>query len=344
METVAQARREPFLAPAHLSSFVVPSGMARSQFRAMGTTVSLLLLEEQSEDGTALVQDLFDEWERTLSRFLSDSELSQLNKRAGAYVMVSPLLYNVMEEALEAARATQGLFDPTLLYQLQQMGYDRSFEMLDLQQPANEQAARPGGAWRSIELDRYRQWIHLPEGVGVDFGGIAKGMAVDTALALLQKEGITPAMVNAGGDLSVVGTPPHETSWPIAIEGRVNEGTATKTGSPWLVPLQYGSMATSGIARRHWQKGNTLRHHLVDPRSGVSAHNNMESVSVVAARCEQAEVAAKVAFLMGMERGSKFLHNHGLSGLLVQRDGTWKTVGSWPRNEEMAAEQKEDGQ
>ena len=305
--------------------------MARSQFRAMGTTVSLLLLEEQSEEGTTLVQDLFDEWEQMLSRFLPESELSQLNRRAGAYVMVSPLLFNVMEEALEAARATRGLYDPTLLYQLQQMGYDRSFDTLDLQQPMNEQDAHPGGDWRSIELDRYRQWIHLPEGVGVDFGGIAKGMVVDAALALLQKEGLTPALVNAGGDLSVAGTPPGESSWPIAIEGSEEHDN----GSPWLVPLQYGSMATSGIARRHWQQGETLRHHLIDPRTGISAQNYMESVSVVAARCEQAEVAAKVAFLLGMERGSEFLHNHGLSGLLVQRDGTWKTVGSWPREEEM---------
>ena len=333
METVAQAHSKgQFLAPAHPSSYSVPAGIARTQFRAMGTIVSLLLPETQSEEGTALVQDLFDEWEYTLSRFLPDSELSQLNKRAGAYVMVSSLLYNVMEEALEAARATGGLYDPTLLYQLQQMGYDRSFDMLDLQQNAHEQEAHLGGDWRSIELDRYRQWIHLPEGVGVDFGGIAKGMAVDAALALLRKEGMTPAMVNAGGDLSVAGTPSGASSWPIAVENRVsereNEGQENK--SPWLVPLQYGSMATSGIARRHWQQGDTMRHHLIDPRTGVSAQNDMESVSVVAARCEQAEVAAKVAFLLGMERGSEFLHNHGLAALLVQRDGTWKTVGSWP--------------
>ena len=332
METVAQAHSKgQFLAPEHRSTFVVPSGMVRTQFRAMGTTVLLLLPEGQSEDGTARVQDLFDEWEYTLSRFLPESELSQLNRRAGAYVMVSPLLYNVMEEALEAAQATGGLYDPTLLYQIQHMGYDRSFDTMDLQQNAHEQESRLGGDWRNIELDRYRQWVHLPVGVGVDFGGIAKGMAVDAALALLREEGITAAMVNAGGDLSVAGTPPGASSWPIAIESRVNEGQSKQENkSPWLVPLQYGSMATSGITRRRWQQGNTLRQHLIDPRTGVSAQNEMESVSVVAARCEQAEVAAKVAFLLGMERGSEFLHNHGLSALLVQRDGTWKTVGSWP--------------
>ena len=45
----------------------------------------------------------------------------------------------------------------------------------------------------------------------------------------------------------------------------------------------------------------------------------------------QAEVAAKVAFLLGAEQGSEFLRRHSLAGLLVQEDGTWATVGSWPR-------------
>jgi thiamine biosynthesis lipoprotein len=290
----------------------------------MGTTITLLFPEEQVARGTALVQSLFEEWERTLSRFLPDSELSRLNRNAGQDIEVGPLLFHVLETALTAAEATHGLYDPTLLHQLTQVGYDRSFDSLDRQQAENMYSPSPGGRWRDIQIEKHTRCVRLPRGVGVDFGGIAKGMAVDAALARLQDEQVSPALVNAGGDLAVSGLPPDEAAWSIAIEDGQGEV------AHWIVPLERGCMATSGIARRQWRQGAQVRHHLLDPRTGLPAQNSMWSVSVVAARCEQAEVAAKVAFLLGMERGSEFLRSTGLSGLLLEDDGTWQAVGSWP--------------
>jgi FAD:protein FMN transferase len=73
-----------------------------------------------------------------------------------------------------------------------------------------------------------------------------------------------------------------------------------------------------------------LRHHLLDPRTGMPVSGNLWSVTVVAARCEQAEVAAKVAFILGTEKGKAFLQEHQLAGLFVDMDGRWETVGPWP--------------
>ena len=79
METVISDNHPyPALTPPELMH--VPSGMARSQFRAMGTTISLLLPVEHLQRGEETVKSLFAEWERTLSRFLPESELSQLNR------------------------------------------------------------------------------------------------------------------------------------------------------------------------------------------------------------------------------------------------------------------------
>ena len=161
----------------------------------------------------------------------------------------------------------------------------------------------------------------LPAGIKLDFGGIAKGMAVDAALASLRQSGVSPALVNAGGDLAVLGLPPDAEQWPIAVPGR--EQT-------WTIPLRHGAIATSGIARRHWWQGNTLRHHLLDPRTGLPAQSDLWSVTVVADRCEQAEVAAKVAFILGSKPGAEFLRRHRIAGLLVHEDGTWDTVEPWP--------------
>ncbi|GAC1383308.1 MAG: hypothetical protein NVSMB33_11150 [Ktedonobacteraceae bacterium] len=54
------------------------------------------------------------------------------------------------------------------------------------------------------------------------------------------------------------------------------------------------------------------------------------SVTVVTALCEQAEVAAKVAFILGSRSGADFLRKRGLAGLLVREDGTWEETEPWP--------------
>src|SRR5436190_7144710 len=81
-------------------AYTTPAGMHREEFRAMGTTISLLIPESQAEVGVQIVRTLFTEWEDTLSRFLPQSELSQLNQRAGQSVAVSDLLYTVLTTAL----------------------------------------------------------------------------------------------------------------------------------------------------------------------------------------------------------------------------------------------------
>jgi thiamine biosynthesis lipoprotein len=302
--------------------------MVRERFRAMGTTISLLLPAEQAGVGAPAVRDLFARWEGTLSRFLPESELSALNGRAGVPVPVSPLLFDVVATAVAAAQATNGLFDPALLHQMTQLGYDRSFETLPLRLPGNFALAWPGGGWRGIVLDPERRRITLPRGVGLDLGGIAKGMAVDAALDHLQALGIDTALVNAGGDLAVRGLPlgGEAESWPIRVPQR--DGT-------WTISLHHGTLATSGVARRRWRQGDEERHHLLDPRSGLSTHNGVWSVSVAADRCVQAEVAAKVACILGPSVGAAFLTAQGLSGVLVQESGEWDTAGSWPASPEV---------
>jgi FAD:protein FMN transferase len=163
--------------------------------------------------------------------------------------------------------------------------------------------------------------VTLPVGIKLDFGGIAKGMAVDAALDRLDENGISPALVNAGGDLAVLGLPPAEDSWLIAVPGRERHSS---------LPLHHGAIATSGVAHRHWRQGNILRHHLLDPRTGLPAQSDLWAVTVVADRCEQAEVAAKVAFILGSREGANFLRTHCIAGLLVREDGTWESIESWP--------------
>jgi FAD:protein FMN transferase len=300
---------------------LVPAAMRRHDFAAMGTTVSVVTEAEATGAGDA-VERLFAEWEQCLSRFRPDSDLSRLNARAGKPATVRPLLFDVLSAALRAARATAGLYDPTLLRTLERLGYDRSFELLA--QGASETPTGTShalGGWRGIELDPRTRTVTLPAGVGVELGGIAKGMAVDAAIERLRSLGARAAMVSAGGDLRVHGLPEGMASWPIAVDGGAG---------PLTVALTHGALATSGIAKRRWRQGTAERHHLLDPRDGKPSRSGLWSVTVAAATCGQAEVGAKTAFILGPRAGIEFLERKGLAGLLVGRFGASWRCGSWP--------------
>ncbi len=122
--------------------YSIPVGMAQGQFKAMGTTVTTLLPEARA-DAVEIVRSLFAEWERVLSRFLPESELSWLNAHPGQNVITSPLFSKVLASSLNAAQATQGIYDPTLLDQMVKIGYDRSFDTLSPTLPASSYDGQP---------------------------------------------------------------------------------------------------------------------------------------------------------------------------------------------------------
>jgi len=293
--------------------------MRSCRFRAMGSDVHLILPARDASAAIRDVQDLFAEWEDALSRFRPESELSRLNARAGTPVSVGPILLGAAEAALVAARATGGLFDPTLGRQLVSLGYDRSFEEMR-HAPAAADQPRRGGAWRAMVVDRPAGIVTVPAGSALDLGGIAKGMAVDAALELLDGLGIETALVSAGGDLAVIGLPPGRRAWDVRVGG---------PDGP-VVPLVRGALATSGSTRRRWRQGDLARHHLVDPGTGEPAVSGLHEVTVAAGACGVAEVGATAAFVAGPRIGPPLLERLGLAGRLVTAAGHEIPVGRWP--------------
>jgi len=300
---------------------LTPDGLVRDTFEAMDTSVAVLLPESRRSEAGA-VETLFRDWEATFSRFDPDSELSRLNAAAGRPCVVSDLMFRVLATARQAAQATDGLFDPTLLRSLEAIGYDRDFSAVLARPQAPEMTGPPAktGGWRDLRLLEAGRTVELPAGVGIDLGGLAKGMAVDAAIAQLAARGVQTAAIDAGGDLAVLGLPAGSDSWSIAIEGPRQDRT---------VSLRTGAIATSSTSKRRWRQGDALRHHLIDPRTGMPSTSALWSASVAAPTCTQAEAAAKAAFLLGPLDGSRFLDRHGLAGMFISADGVAQLSGAW---------------
>ncbi len=308
------ARPAPFAPPV-----ADPAGIARVRFRAMGTDVEALLPIGR-EAAADVVVSIFETWERRCSRFDPTSELSRMNAAAGAPVVVSQPLFDAISTAIHASRASGGVFDPTILRRLEALGYDRTFAAVPADAPDAPADAPWSGAWDRVLLDRPTRTVLMPAGVGIDLGGIAKGMTVDAAVAALAGAGIEYAAVNAGGDLAVLGTPPGAIAWWVGVE--------TADGGE-VVALERGALATSSVADRSWLRAGRTMNHLVDPRTGGPADTGLVSVSVTAGTCTQAEVAAKTALLLGLEEGAAFLAAREVSALAIDDAGGRHRIGRW---------------
>ena len=138
-------------------------------FRAMNTGVEIQLYTNGTSHALDDIQRMFQKAENCLTRFDPTSELCKLNRSSGRPLRVSPLLFDVVETALWASSATDGLFDPTLLQLMKAIGYDRSFEQIERVDRAVPLLPPPQHkTYQKIRLDRVRREICLPPDAALD--------------------------------------------------------------------------------------------------------------------------------------------------------------------------------
>lgn len=295
------------------------AALDEGRFRAMGTDVRVVVAGP-AEPATAAVRGLFVLWEATLNRFLGASDVARATAGAGRFVDVSGLAARAVAAACAAARDTGGLYDPCLGRAMRAIGYDRSWRERGRWADGPRRAAVPGGAWRGVEADEPGRRVLLPAGTELDLGGIAKGMAVDAAVAMLVARGAGACLVSAGGDLAVAGRPPGRGGWEIDLPDAGGR----------RVSLREGALATSGTTRRRWTRAGEPVHHVVDPRTGAPSASGLRGVTVLAAACAHAEVAATAALVGGPREGRRLLERRGFAALMVHDDGRREAVGAWP--------------
>ena len=258
------------------------------------------------------------------SRFRDGSETSLLTRRAGEACRVSPETVLLVGLAVEARRRTGGLFDPTVLSAVRAAGYVDDLALLP---PDADPAALPAvpsprrADEADVVVDPDAGTLALAPGLGLDPGGIGKGLAADLVVdQLLGEPGVAGACVDVGGDLRVRGAAPDGSAWRVGLPGGRALGV-TDAG-----------VATSSRLRQAWRVGGAPSHHLVDPELGRPAGEGVAAVTVVAAAAWEAEVLATAACVVGARgRGGpaaarRLLDEQGVEGLVVADDGAVLTT------------------
>ncbi len=303
--------------------------MEAFSFRAMNTDILLAADGEPNRVGEGFLraQMFIAESERRFTRFSDESELSSLNRAAGGWFRVSPDMLAVLSLALDCYGKTQHLFDPSVLPDLQRVGYDRSMDRIRAEGSAplyETRTPRERIPFDRIQLNPYEREVFLPAGMRIDLGGIAKGWIAEQAAILLGNYA-RACGVDAGGDMFFVGHPDGLPYWQVGLEDPRTSGAQLTT-----LNVSPGAIATSSTTRRAWKQSGRQRHHLIDPRSGEPAVSDWLSVSVMTPHAYQAEVFAKALLIAGSREAEQIAtHVPELSYLAVDRAGEiWGTQKS----------------
>ena len=294
-----------------------PSGWMSREEAIMGTAIRVELWSEDARAGSAAMAAVMDEMhriDRTMSPHKPDSELSRINREAGAVaVPLSDEMYRLVERALEFSALSDGAFD---------ISYASVGQLYDYRagvRPSDAEIERACAAigWRQLELDARTRCLRFgrPD-MRIDLGGFAKGHAVDNSVALLRARGITNAMVSAGGDSHVLGDR-RGRPWTIAVrDPRRAEAVVA------VLPLEDVSISTSGDYERFFERDGQRHHHLIDPRTGRSP-SSVHSVTILADDGLTSEGLSKTVFVLGVEAGLKLVEaQRGVDAVVVDASGT----------------------
>ena len=276
---------------------------------ALGTFVTITVVHPDLSEGISAVRAAFDEVHRIhdlMNVHKQSSEVGVLN-REGFYEGVSDDTRHVIQRANSFSELIEGAFDITVL------------PLLELWEENVSKSKTPPDSEISerLELVNYRNILiehknisFRKRGMGIALAGVAKGYAVDKAIEALSRGNIRHALVNAGGDIRVIGGKDENIPWRIAIRDPRN-----KTRIVTAVELYDQAIATSGTYRRSFSD-------IINPKVGRPAQGVLSS-TVIAKKAIDADVLATCMFILGAEKGIELVGRlDEVKAFVVTSDGS----------------------
>lgn len=282
----------------------------------MGTSIQVELWSEDRDEGELAIDAVMAEMhriDRAMSPHKPDSELSRINRDAARIaVPLSEEMTGLISRAIDFSNLSSGAFDIT--YASVGCLYDYRLGVLPMREALEQ--ARLAVGYRHMVLDRQARTLRfVREGVRIDLGGFAKGLAVDNGAAILRRLGIGNAIVTAGGDSYVLGDR-RGRPWTIGVRDPRRAGEVVA-----VLPLMDVAISTSGDYERYFERDGVRHHHIIDPRSG-SSPSGVRSVTLIGPDGLTTEGLSKSVFVLGLEQGLRLVESvPGVDAVVVDSTG-----------------------
>lgn len=282
----------------------------------MGTEVSVELWADSPDAAADAIEAVMAEMHRideTMSPFIKTSELAKINREATHHpVKISDEMMYLLQKSLYYSRVSHGAFDISFASVGYMYDYRRHIE------PSKAQIAAHLSAidYRAIVLDPKAHTVFFQKpGMRIDLGGIAKGYAVDQGAEILLQRGVKNAIVTAGGDSRIIGDR-RGRPWMVGIKNPRDEDKVSV-----LLPLSDTAISTSGDYERYFMDGKRRVHHIINPKTGMSA-TGIRSVSVLTAHGIDSDALTKPLFILGVRRGMEIINKiPGVDAVVIDDKG-----------------------
>lgn len=260
--------------------------------------------------------------DKIMSDYALDSELSRLSAAAPTTepIKLSDDLFAVLLAAQEIAVASDGAFDVTIGPLTKLWRRARRQKEVPAAELLKSARAAVGHAFLKLDTENRTASLSHPA-MRLDLGGIAKGYAVDQALAVLKQQGLTRSLVRASGDIAAGDPPPGEPGWKVGLAPLNPDDPPTV-----FVFLKQQAISTSGEARQHLIVNGKRYSHLIDPRTGDPLTGRL-SVTVIAGRGIDADSLASAIAVLGPEKGLKLIEGRdGVAAYSIAADDDGENV------------------
>ncbi len=274
-----------------------PKVVKRTQI-LLGTVVEIQIIDNDEQKAEDAIRKAFAEIKRIDDLFTTYNEQSpvwKINNSSDTLIKVDEEIYNLLVLCDSVTKISDGCFDVTLDNLTKVWGFYTDNPAL----PEKESVlgALDLCGWKNLNLTGDATIIKKKK-VGLNFGAIAKGYAVDQAIKIIGNFGIKRALVNAGGEIKVIGE-----DWKIGIQHPRDEREIIAA-----IKLNNNSVATSGDYEQFFEVDGIRFHHILDPKTGYPARG-IQSVTVINESNTFADALATAVFVMGKENGMKLIEN-----------------------------------
>jgi thiamine biosynthesis lipoprotein len=296
----------------------------------MGTTyhVTYVLAAGVSPPSEKAVESLLQDINQSVSTYIPSSAISQLNnsRNPGELHPADRHFAAVFERSREIYSATHGAFNPAVAPLVNAWGFGPTQPEV-LPDDAAIKRLLPTVSLEAFTLQKSPPAIRkqLAESQ-LDFGGIAKGYAVDAVAALLDQAHIENYLVELAGEVRARGSHPDGKAWRVGIERPAENALATEKIQT-IVELDNRGMSTSGNYRNFEAADGKTYGHILDPRTGYPVSNSLVSATVLAPDTMTADAYATAMIVMGFDEAIKLVEGHPeLSAYFIVMDENARLV------------------
>lgn len=278
---------------------------------AMNTYITLTAYGENAEPALTDAESKIKELDSLLSVTDVNSEIYALNHSVGMPVTVSNTTSEIIKFALDMAKRTNGVLDPTIYPVLTTWGFTTDTYQIPTEDELTSALAMVG--YENVKTEENS--VSMPNGVQLDLGAVAKGYTGDILSQMLKDRGITSALLNLGGNVQAIGAKPDGSKWRVGLRDPSSESNIG------ILEIEDQAVITSGNYQKYFEGDDGKRyHHIIDTATGYPAESGIVSATVIGKEGKMCDALSTALFIMGVDKATDYWRANGNFEMILITD------------------------